>query len=294
MMSLGEGMQHVGARMADQLPWLEGAAQRSQPVVTTLVASRSWLGDLLDGTWFGAPLHPALTDVVIGSWTTAFLFDGVSTVTKSDGARAAADGAILVGVASALPTAMTGASDWRVLFGEQRRIGLLHGLLNTGALSLNVVSLVCRLRGRRGAGRALSALGFGVASMSAHIGGELSFGLGIRVNQTFSEQGPDEFVSVGDEVDFSDQELHKVSVSGSDVLITRSQSGDLCAISNTCTHLGGPLDEGSRDGDVVICPWHASRFELCDGHVVGGPAVYDQPRFDTRVQDGQVQIRRAG
>jgi nitrite reductase/ring-hydroxylating ferredoxin subunit len=84
-----------------------------------------------------------------------------------------------------------------------------------------------------------------------------------------------------------------VSAAGVDVLVARSESGDLCAIADTCSHLGGPLAEGSRDGDVVVCPWHGSRFDLCSGRVVEGPAVYDQPRFETRVLDGQVQVRRA-
>ena len=65
-----------------------------------------------------------------------------------------------------------------------------------------------------------------------------------------------------------------VTVDGASVLISRSQSGQLCAIANTCSHLGGPLGEGSRDGDVVACPWHGSKFDLCSGAVVEGPAVF--------------------
>ncbi len=293
-MSSGERMQHVGERLAGSLPWLERAAELGQPVVARLVGSRPWLGDLVDGTWFGAPLHPALTDVTVGSWTAAFVLDGISAGSGSEGVRAAADGALTVGVVSALPTAMTGAADWRVLLGEQRRIALLHGLLNSTALALNVASLVCRHTDRRGIGRALSALGFGIAATSAHIGGELSFGMGIRVNQTFRDEGPADFVPVARDADLDDGKLHRVSANGIDVLVARSRSGKLCAISNTCTHLGGPLDEGTRDGDAVVCPWHGSRFDLCTGRVVGGPAVYDQPRFETRVVDGQVQVRRAG
>ena len=55
--------------------------------------------------------------------------------------------------------------------------------------------------------------------------------------------------------------------------------------------LGGPLDEGQRDGDTVVCPWHGSRFDLRDGAVLEGPAVFSQPAYDTRVVGGQVEIR---
>lgn len=93
--------------------------------------------------------------------------------------------------------------------------------------------------------------------------------------------------------ELGDGQLRKVVVEGANVLLARSESGQLCAIANTCSHLGGPLDEGSRHGVVVTCPWHGPRFDLCTGRVVEGPAVYAQPRYETRVQDGQVQVRRA-
>ena len=53
------------------------------------------------------------------------------------------------------------------------------------------------------------------------------------------------------------------------------------------------LDEGERDGDTVVCPWHGSRFDVCTGAVESGPAVFPQPRFETRVRDGKVEIRAA-
>ena len=57
--------------------------------------------------------------------------------------------------------------------------------------------------------------------------------------------------------------------------------------------LGGPLADGEREADTVICPWHGSRFDLCSGEVRGGPAVYPQPRYETRIRSGKVEIRTA-
>ena len=56
------------------------------------------------------------------------------------------------------------------------------------------------------------------------------------------------------------------------VLLRRG--GEVLAIAETCTHLGGPLSEGELDGDVVTCPWHGSRFSLHDGSVRHGPATF--------------------
>lgn len=285
----------LGQRLTRSQPWLDDFAQRVQPLVGKAVASRPWLHDLLDGTWLGAPLHPALTDVPVGAWTAALALDGASAVTGSSAAQTAADGVLAVGIAGALPAAVTGASDWRDLTGESRRIATVHALFNVAGLTLNIASLACRRSGRRGTGRALSAVGMAVAGTAAHLGGELSFRLGVRVNQTFDGARPAEFATVsgGDPAQLAAGDMRRVALEGTSVLLARCESGELCAIANTCSHLGGPLDEGSRDGDVVTCPWHGSRFDLRSGRVLEGPAVFAQPRYEVRERDGEIEMRAA-
>ncbi|HWC28361.1 MAG TPA: Rieske 2Fe-2S domain-containing protein [Solirubrobacteraceae bacterium] len=280
-------------RIADSVPWLDDVAKRAQPPVQQFLSARPALHNLLDGKWLGVPLHPALTDVPVGAWTSAFVLDLVGTVTGSENADKAADGALAVGVAGALPAAATGTADWRDLIGEERRIATLHALMNVAGLVLNVSSLVQRARGNRAAGRTLSAAGLAISGTAAHFGGELSFGLGVRVNHTFADAPPSEFVAVADETDLDGVDRMKVSLDGTSVLIARAQSGELCAIAGTCSHLGGPLDEGERDGDVVVCPWHGSRFDVCSGAVVEGPAVFPQPRYEVRTNDGRIELRAA-
>jgi nitrite reductase/ring-hydroxylating ferredoxin subunit/uncharacterized membrane protein len=251
------------------------------------------LRDVLDGTWFEAPLHPALTDVPIGTWTAAVVLDSVAPVARDEEALAsAAEHALAIGVLAAVPTALTGANDWSHLRGDSKRIGTLHALLNSTALGLNVASLVLRRSGRRDAGRALSGIAFAGTLVSAHLGGQLSFGLGVRVNRTAFESPPDEWRPVLPEAELAGDELRRVEADGLPVLLTRSRSGRLCAIAATCTHLGGPLDEGERDGDVVVCPWHGSRFDVCSGEVEAGPAVFPQPAYESRVRDGTIELRR--
>jgi nitrite reductase/ring-hydroxylating ferredoxin subunit len=65
------------------------------------------------------------------------------------------------------------------------------------------------------------------------------------------------------------------------------------AIAATCSHAGGPLDEGALQGDVVECPWHGSRFRMRDGKPLTGPATFAQPRYDVRVRNGMIELRRA-
>jgi nitrite reductase/ring-hydroxylating ferredoxin subunit/uncharacterized membrane protein len=279
------------SEMAASQAWLQPLAEGLQRPLSRLLGDNPRLGNLLDGVWFGAPLHPALTDVPIGSWTAAAMLDGADVVTGGDRLGPAADAALTVGILAAAPTAAAGLADFRTLGGgEAGRIALVHGGLNTVALSLNVASLVSRRRGRRASGRAWSLLAYAIAATSAHLGGKLSFGLGKRVDHSPTASPTDKFVAVLAEADLADRELRSVDVAGTPVLLTRAENGELCAIADTCSHAGGPLHEGTRDGDIVTCPWHGSRFALCGGAVRQGPAVYPQLSLSVRVRDGQIEI----
>ena len=66
------------------------------------------------------------------------------------------------------------------------------------------------------------------------------------------------------------------------------------ALAETCSHLGGPLAEGKLSDNSVQCPWHGSRFCMRDGRVLTGPATVNAPRYDVRVRQGQVEVKRIG
>jgi nitrite reductase/ring-hydroxylating ferredoxin subunit/uncharacterized membrane protein len=276
-------------RFAASQRWADPLAERLQPLIRRAVSAPP-VHNFLDGVWLGEPLHPPLTDVPVGAWTTALVLDTGSALSGDPKLGAAADRALAVGTIAAVPTVLTGFNDARDLRGPRRRIALVHALANIVGLSLSTASLACRHRGRRGVARGLSGLGYLISSTAAHLGGQLSFGLGIRVNRTIGETVPKSFVAVLDEGELRGDELRRVDVDGVPVLLARSRQGEVCALANTCTHLGGPLAEGSREGDTVTCPWHGSRFDIRSGAVVEGPAVFAQPRLETRVQEGKIEI----
>src|SRR4028119_2387050 len=75
-------------RITNRLPWLDGIAEKVQPKVQEVVnAGGAPLRTALDGTWFGTPLHPVLTDVPVGSWTAAVVFDGLDFASGSKAMR---------------------------------------------------------------------------------------------------------------------------------------------------------------------------------------------------------------
>ncbi|MBV8257587.1 MAG: Rieske 2Fe-2S domain-containing protein [Actinobacteria bacterium] len=270
-------------QLADLAEPLDAVAD---PVQEAVKAVPKPVRDVLDGVWLGNPLHPALTDVPLGAWTAAAALDLVGSE--------AADQALLVGILGAVPAALTGLNDWSHLQGDSKRVGVVHGLLNTMGLTLNVASFLARRDGRRGLAKVLSGVAYIGALFSAHLGGQLSYGFGVRVNRTAFESPREKFAPVCDESDLNRGKLVGVELEGEAVVVARSEeTGEVCAIAATCSHLGGPLDKGEREGDTVICPWHGSRFHLCSGDVEGGPAVYPQPRYEARVRAGRVEIRAA-
>lgn len=279
----------LARRLGGSAPWLDGLADRVQPALQRLLSEHASVQDALAGRWLGAPLHPSLTDVAVGSLTAAVVLDAAGPAERGLG-----DGPLVVAVAASLPTAVTGSADWAHLKGEERRIGTLHALGNATGLALNVASLCLRASGRRRAGRALSLTAFAVTAIAAHLGGQLAFGLGTRVNRTARAVSPGEFVDVLHASSVDDRELRRVELDGTAVLVARCAAGELCAISATCSHLGGPLDEGERHGDTVTCPWHGSRFDLRTGAVLSSPAVYAQPRYEVKEEAGRILLRGEG
>ena len=66
--------------------------------------------------------------------------------------------------------------------------------------------------------------------------------------------------------------------------------GTCYAISDTCTHRGGPLSEGTLEHDVVTCPLHRARFCVRNGEVLGPPAQQSVTSYPVRVMDGRIEI----
>jgi nitrite reductase/ring-hydroxylating ferredoxin subunit/uncharacterized membrane protein len=244
--------------------------------------------DVLSGSWLGHPLHPVLSDVPIGTWTSAVLLD----LLGGEEAEQGADRLVALGILSSLPTVAAGMSDWADTMGAERRTGLVHAAANAAALSLFSASYLARRAGRRRSGVLLGLLGAGSMSVGGWIGGHLSYALGVGVDSTAFESPPGEWTAVLAESDLAEGEPKPVELGAITALVTKL-NGHISAISSTCTHRGGPLDQGTVEDGCVTCPLHGSQFELSDGSVVRGPATVPQPTFDVRVRDGQVELRGA-
>jgi nitrite reductase/ring-hydroxylating ferredoxin subunit/uncharacterized membrane protein len=242
--------------------------------------------NLLSGTTLGHPAHPMATDVPIGAWSMATLLD----LAGGRDTHRAADLLVATGMAGAVPAAAAGANDWADTYGPETRVGLVHAAANTTALGLYAASLTARLRSHRRAGKLLGIAGFAVLTAGGYLGGYLSFALGVNVNHTAWEHGPDDWTAVAAETELPDGHTRHIDADGTSILLHRD-GATIHAISSICSHAGGPLEEGTITDECVTCPWHGSIFHLDDGHVARGPASAPQPAYDTRITGDQIEIR---
>lgn len=288
-------MRYLIGQFVENQSWLDKLAAPFQNWVLKLFGQpgepNRQVKDMLNGTWLGHALHPVLTDLPIGSWTSTALLDLVWLGNQDEGIARGADITLIFGLTGALGAAVTGVTDWSDTDGTDRRVGFMHGLLNGSITLMNVASLVLRLTGRRRAGIAVSTTGYLATLFSAYLGGELSFAKGIGVNHEAWEGGSDDFVAVMDAQDLEEEKLTRVDAAGIPAVLYK-QGNTIYAIGAVCTHLAGPLDEGTCQNGIVQCPWHGSRFRLSDGAVVNGPAVYAEPTFKVRVRNGKIELRR--
>jgi nitrite reductase/ring-hydroxylating ferredoxin subunit/uncharacterized membrane protein len=275
--------------LVETMPWLDDVAGVLQQVAEPLLGQDAPRGlrDALYGVWLGHPLHPAIVTMPLGCWTAGAVFDLM-------GEERAADLSYGLGLAAAPLAALTGAAQWQdAAYAESpRRLGALHATLNVAATLCIAGSLTARRQGSRAAGMALSTLGLGIGTVSAWLGGDLAYDLGLGVDHAAFEEPPEKWTDACAVADLADGKPKRVDLPNAPVLLLRHPDG-IHAIGATCSHLGGPLAEGKIDGEMVTCPWHGSVFCLLDGSIQHGPATMSVPGYDVRVQGDRVQVRLA-
>jgi uncharacterized membrane protein len=139
----------------------------------------------------GHPLHPPLTGVAIGGYTTATVLAVLGALDVSQDAMAkGAWLALLVGLAGASLAALTGLADLLRLPRPSPAFstGVTHGLVNAGATVLFLLAAVFQYDGFHDGsvtttGLVLSLLGFAVVCLGGYLGGTLVFRHGVRVER---------------------------------------------------------------------------------------------------------------
>lgn len=97
------------------------------------------------------------------------------------------------------------------------------------------------------------------------------------------------FVKVATTDELTEQSVKCVEVEGQKIALFDVQ-GEIFAVSDTCTHRGGPLSEGKLEGTTVTCPWHGARFDVRSGTVLGPPAALGVKSYPVKVTGTDIVI----
>jgi nitrite reductase/ring-hydroxylating ferredoxin subunit len=278
----------------ERWPWLHTLNDRISAVTQPLYDRHR--GNIVvelmhGGRWAGHSVHAALSDLPIGLWSGSIVLDLLGQDQPPDGSRIGPAGTLsAAGLAAAVATAATGVTDWTVSDGDDRRVGLFHGLLNVAGTTLQAASLAARLSGHRGPARALSMTSMAVTAAAGFVGGHLVQGRAVMVNRVATTSGPGRWVRAIPEPELPDGTVTGVVIEGRQILLHRGD-GELHALDDLCSHAGALLSRGEIVDCIVTCPLHESRFDLRDGHIVRGPAHHPQPVLPTRIRNGWIEVR---
>src|SRR3954447_17448234 len=138
--------------------------------------------------FLGHPIHPMLIVYPVGLLSAAVLFDLLYLATNNDQLATFSFWAILAGVVGGLAAALFGLIDWLAIRRGTRakRIGMFHGLGNLVVVGLFVLSFLTRMSNSAylpdTTPLLLAVLGLAVALVTAWLGGELVYRLGVAVD----------------------------------------------------------------------------------------------------------------
>ena len=179
-------LRHIIGEYVENQTWLDMLSNPFQSWLLKLFGQpgepNRKIKNMLNGTWLGHAVHPMLTDIPLGAWTGTTLLDIAALAGENKDIENSADLTLVLGLLGAGGAAVTGVTDWSDLDGTDRRVGMMHGLLNGSITVMYLVSLIMRRTGQRRAGVALSTLGYLASLFSAYLGGEMVFAKGVGVN----------------------------------------------------------------------------------------------------------------
>jgi apoptosis-inducing factor 3 len=89
--------------------------------------------------------------------------------------------------------------------------------------------------------------------------------------------------------DLPDGGMRTVEVDDAKILLIRDGQ-TVHAVGATCPHAGAPLEQGIRNGERIVCPWHKATFCIRTGALLDPPAVDSLPHYEVRIDHERVLL----
>jgi len=249
------------------------------------------------------PIHPMLVALPIGLWIGALVFDVLGAAMRFNLLWASGFYALVAGCAGAALAAVPGVID---LFGavpprsSARNRGYIHGGLNTIILVMFIY--VAWSRGgpyEPATGMQLGIEGVGIIllGVSGWLGGTLVYRNQIGVDRRYANAGKlrerdvESFSRPAcNQAELGEGQFMLLHIGNERIALGHTPDG-FFAVSDHCTHRGGPLCDGALAGNTVQCPWHGSQFDMRTGRVVAGPATEHIKTYAIDIRNGEVYVR---
>lgn len=101
-------------------------------------------------------------------------------------------------------------------------------------------------------------------------------------------QSREQWTSLGALGDFPPGAMRTVKEGGHQLVVGRTDDGEVFALDNRCPHEGYPLAQGKLEGRSLTCCWHNWKFDTTSGAcTLGGEGVR---RYATRVTGDRVEV----
>lgn len=278
--------------------WLDRPSYRLENVLTfgfnAFGGLRNQVTNTLHGVWLGHPVHPPLASLssgVLGATVALDVYQvAIGRRTHAIDASHLAQHTLALGILANLGAAATGATDWQHTHEHDRRIGLVHGLLNLTATAMYALSWSERRRKHHLRASLISCAGYALSMGSGVLGGHLVFASGVGTDQSGPRLESAQWMPVMPQDSLPDNGLHRAEVDNVGMVLFRSDDG-IRAVGEFCPHLAAPMADGWVDRGRVVCPWHGSQFDPESGEVVRGPASAPLPCYQVRTRDGMIEVR---
>ncbi len=233
-------LQKSGTRFLSAIgrqEWLDRPSYRVEHLLSfvynAMGSARDRVTNALNGVWLGHPVHPPLASFASGALGTTVALDALRLLPARPDSETVdtsriASRSLGLGILASIGAAVTGVTDWQHTHYQDRRVGLVHGMVNSAATALYAWSWWDRCRGRNRRGIALSAIGYGVTVAGSFLGGALVFESGIGMDQSGQRLRAKEWTPVLPATSLNGKPV-RVEVDGVGLVVCQTNPGEVSA-----------------------------------------------------------------
>jgi 3-phenylpropionate/trans-cinnamate dioxygenase ferredoxin subunit len=110
------------------------------------------------------------------------------------------------------------------------------------------------------------------------------------VTETTKSQSTDAFVRVCSLDELPTVGAAAADINGRIVALVRTETGEVHAVDDTCSHANVSLSEGELDGCTLECWLHGSRFDIRTGIPSGPPATVPIAVHTVKIEGDDVYV----